>query len=490
MKSDERNPVISLRGGVIRDESRRFREPVDFTLNADEHLAIVGLNGSGKTVLVETLLGLLYLEQGELRYDFGEPGGKACDHIRHVTFRDAYGTADRGYYYQQRWNSSDREEAPLALEALGHAVCDPQWRDELFAMLDMDRLLDKRIVLLSSGELRRFQIAKMLLASPRVLFVESPFIGLDAAARETLERLFRRLTERTDVRVVWVVSSPDDVPSFVTHVYVVDDRRCGPKQTREEFVRGESLSARRADLAGRYARQAPVLPEPLNAGPDCDEVARLRNVTIRYGGRTILDSVDWTVRRGEKWTLTGANGSGKSTLLSLLCADNPQAYAQDISLFGRRRGTGESIWDIKRRIGYVSPEMHRSYVKDIPAVDIVASGFFDTIGLYRTPDDAQRAVCERWMDAFGIRPLRDRSFLRLSSGEQRLLLLARAFVKDPDLLILDEPLHGLDCCNKERARAVIAEFCRRPGKTMIYVTHYERELPDCINRRMELPRRG
>ena len=179
-----------------------------------------------------------------------------------------------------------------------------------------------------------------------------------------------------------------------------------------------------------------------------------------------------------------------STLLSLLCADNPQAYAQDISLFGRRRGTGESIWDIKRRIGYVSPEMHRSYVKDIPAVDIVASGFFDTIGLYRTPDDAQRAVCEQWMDAFGIRPLRDRSFLRLSSGEQRLLLLARAFVKDPDLLILDEPLHGLDCCNKERARAVISEFCRRPGKTMIYVTHYERELPDCINRRMELPRRG
>ena len=132
----------------------------------------------------------------------------------------------------------------------------------------------------------------------------------------------------------------------------------------------------------------------------------------------------------------------------------------------------------------------RCYVKDIPAVDIVASGFFDTIGLYRTPDDAQRAVCERWMDAFGIRPLRDRSFLRLSSGEQRLLLLARAFVKDPDLLILDEPLHGLDCCNKERARAVIAEFCRRLGKTMIYVTHYERELPDCINRRMELPRRG
>ena len=215
-----------------------------------------------------------------------------------------------------------------------------------------------------------------------------------------------------------------------------------------------------------------------------------KNVTMGYENQLAVEDVSFDIEDGDYVCIVGENGSGKSTLLSLLCADNPQAYAQDISLFGRRRGTGESIWDIKRRIGYVSPEMHRSYVKDIPAVDIVASGFFDTVGLYRTPDDAQRAVCEQWMDAFGIRPLRDRSFLRLSSGEQRLLLLARAFVKDPDLLILDEPLHGLDCCNKERVRAVISEFCRRPGKTMIYVTHYERELPDCINRRMELPRRG
>ncbi len=152
-------------------------------------------------------------------------------------------------------------------------------------------------------------------------------------------------------------------------------------------------------------------------------------------------------------------------------------------LFGRQRGSGESIWDIKKHIGYVSPEMHRSYIKNIPAIDIVASGFFDSIGLYLTPNDDQRAVCEEWLKTFEMGGLRDKSFVKLSSGEQRLLLLARAFVKDPDLLVLDEPFHGLDCYNKERARAVIEAFCRRPDKTMIYVTHYERELPRCVDKK-------
>ncbi|MDD3107748.1 MAG: ATP-binding cassette domain-containing protein, partial [Alistipes sp.] len=136
----------------------------------------------------------------------------------------------------------------------------------------------------------------------------------------------------------------------------------------------------------------------------------------------------------------------------------------------------------------VSPEMHRSYLKNIPAIDIVASGFFDTIGLYRTPTEEQRTECEAWMRCFGIEALRDRSFVKLSSGEQRLLLLARAFVKDPDLLILDEPLHGLDFRRKAIARSVIETFCERPGKTMIYVTHYENELPPCIDHKLTLHR--
>ena len=214
----------------------------------------------------------------------------------------------------------------------------------------------------------------------------------------------------------------------------------------------------------------------------------MNKVSIRYGERTILDELDWTVHKGEKWALTGENGSGKSTLLSLICADNPQSYACDISLFGRKRGTGESIWEIKKHIGYVSPEIHRAYLKNIPAIDIVASGLHDSVGLYVRPKPEQRVVCEHWMNVFGIEELKDRSFLQLSSGEQRLVLLARAFVKEPDLLILDEPLHGLDDNNRKLVKEIIDTYVRKEGKTLIMVSHYEEEFPTCITHSLRLKR--
>ena len=215
-------------------------------------------------------------------------------------------------------------------------------------------------------------------------------------------------------------------------------------------------------------------------------VIRMRGVTIRFGERVILDSLDWTVRQGEHWALTGANGSGKSTLLSLITADNPKAYACDIELFGRQRGSGETIWDIKRNIGFVSPELHRAFQVDAPALDIVTSGLFDTEGLFRHPTDEQRMTARRWMAEFGIAELADQPFLRLSSGQQRLCLVARAFVKDPPLYILDEPLHGLDGAQRLRVKALLDRFCGAPGKTLLMVTHYPEEYPACIDHSLTL----
>lgn len=350
----------------------------------------------------------------------------------------------------------------------------------------MRALLDKHIILLSSGELRKLKLTETLFSRPRVLIMDNPFIGLDAGTRDQLKQLFATIVSRETLQIILVLSKTDDIPDFITHVVEVRDMKVGEKMTREEYL------ARRQQVPAHVLsddkRQA-ILSLPYSDEEyHTKEVAHLNHVSIRYGERTILKDLDWTVLNGERWALGGQNGAGKSTLLSLICADNPQSYACDISLFGIPRGSGESIWDIKKHIGYVSPEMHRAYQKDIPAIRIVASGLKDSVGLYVKPTGQEIDICRFWMDVFGLEGLENTTFLKLSSGEQRLVLLARAFVKDPELLILDEPLHGLDNANRQLVKDVIDTFMQRHNKTLIMVTHYENELPECIDHRLRLIR--
>jgi molybdate transport system ATP-binding protein len=348
--------------------------------------------------------------------------------------------------------------------------------------------------------LRRFQIAKALATCPRVLIIDNPFIGLDAQARKDFRDLLDKLTRETQLLVILVLSKRDDIPDFITHVLPVEGLRLLPKMTLAEYRKQYAAMPRPklSDDIKDWIANLPVrdLSESDFYLSDGGEILRFRDVSISYGGRTILQPLNWTVHEGERWALSGPNGSGKSTLLSLVCADNPQAYACNIELFGHRRGTGESIWQIKKHIGYVSPEMHRAYLKDIPAINVVASGLKDPSkpslkgqAFNSSPFKGELERVSDWMRVFGVDGVADRSFLQLSSGEQRLCLLARAFVKDPELLILDEPLHGLDDTNRQLVRQIIKQFCERPHKTLVMVTHYEEELPDGITNRLVLPQR-
>lgn len=488
--------TIEITSGVARMPEWRMRQPVDFVAADGEHIAIVGPNGGGKTMLVDMLTGKHPLFPGHLNYDFA-PSRKqyAADNIKYITFRDSYGPVDGQYYLQQRWNQMEIDkETPRVGQLLeqAYALAGPDTpgrrkaQAHLYDLFHMGHLLDKYIILLSSGELRKFQLTRTLLSEPRVLIMDNPFIGLDAETRDQLGDLLATLSQERALQVILVLSKSDDIPTFVTHVVEVIGMEVKPKQTLGDY------------LAARQPRPAHVLDEDAERAImelpykdneyHADEVVRMRKVSIRYGERTILKDLDWTIRNGERWALGGQNGAGKSTLLSLVCADNPQGYACDISLFGNARGTGETIWDIKKHIGYVSPEMHRAYQRNLPAIRIVASGLKDSVGLYVKPDEREYEACRRWMGFFGLRGMEDIPFLRLSSGEQRLVLLARAFVKDPELLILDEPLHGLDLRNRQLVKDIIEAFCRRRNKTLVMVSHYKDELPPCIDHSLWLER--
>jgi molybdate transport system ATP-binding protein len=209
-------------------------------------------------------------------------------------------------------------------------------------------------------------------------------------------------------------------------------------------------------------------------------------VHVQYGTTIILDNVDWEIKKGERWLLSGPNGAGKSTLLSLITADNPQAYANEIYLFDKRRGRGESIWDIKKRIGYVSPELHLYFESSINAFDVVGSGLFDTIGLFRQINEEQKSLVSKWMHLLQIENVSKQLLANLSLGKQRLVILARALVKNPPLLILDEPAQGLDDEQQFLFKSIIEQLCEHTNKTIIYVTHLKDEVPASVTKSLRL----
>ena len=484
----EKKYVAEIVGAVPRLPELTFTEPVNWTIQAGEQWAVIGPNGAGKSLLIDLLQRKFALKAGEVNF---ASNGRVSDFVRCITFKDIYSLADcQNTYYQQRWHATENDEVPRAAELLGVTPEEGIKNEELIDLFGIRELLTKKIIYLSSGELRKFLIVRALLKHPRLLILDNPFIGLDAPSRALLVEMLQQMTQVHGVQVILLLSNPQDMPAMVSRVLPVVDRTLLPPMSREAFLADHALIHRlfpTEGLAEEPSIEVPALPvDPEKQSATHTVTLRTEKVKVHYGSRTILQDIDWEIKNGEKWALFGPNGSGKSTLLSLVYADNPQSYANTLYLFDKKRGSGESIWDIKKRIGYVSPEMHLYYRQNVSTLKIVGSGFFDSIGLYQQCSEEQETLALAWMRLFGIDHLRDRMFQTLSSGEQRLVLLARAFVKDPDLIILDEPLHGLDVSHKKQAAAIIEQFCERPGKTLIYVTHYPHELPACVDHHFEL----
>lgn len=470
--SETAKPIVRIESGLPMVREWQLAAPVDFVFGAGEHIAVFGRNGAGKTKLVEIILGRHPVKKGIIEYAFPSPVRKyVSENVKYLAFKDCYGgETEQNYYLQQRWNSWD---------------------------------VDDERILLSSGELRKHSLSKVLGTEPCLLILDNPFVGLDAASRLVLGEQLRAIVQGGKTSLMLVLSREDEIPPFMTHVVEVKDEVVLPKKRLADWLAergtetcgkgqdcgpGQAISTRDAhcNTDSPSTENGPSALRAADAPASSTEIVRLNKVTIRYGERTILKDLDWVVRKGEHWSLTGPNGSGKSTLLGLVCADNPQSYACDISLFGRKRGSGESIWDIKKHIGYVSPELHRSFKRDITAERIVANGLRDFHGLFTKANEEEIRTARKCLERFGAGHLAGTSFLNMSSGEQRIVLLARAFVKNADLLILDEPFHGLDDENVRMVRGIIEEYCQNPDNTLLMVTHRMEELPSCIDHNLTL----
>lgn len=432
--------------------------------------AVLGPNGSGKTTLG------LVVSKGRHAYGnrltFRRPDMK----VKMLAFTDIHAlTGIEVSRYDQRLEATVNDLVPTVGEILGDKASSVR-REELCEAFALRDVAGKRINYLSSGELRKLLVINSLLDTPDILILDNPYIGLDARSRGELDSAIRDIAAK-GTGIVMLLCDGADIPDYADSVITIDNLTVSAPVTNHDEIsrlRGETPSdATVIDEAD--------LPPAKGAAPDFETAFAIEDGHVRYGGRSILEGIEWRVGRGERWALTGPNGSGKSLLLSLICADNPQAYANRITIFDRRRGSGESIWDIKDRIGYVCPEMQLYFRSSLPVEEIVVGGMRNSLSQYRKASAEELEEARTWLRLLDISHLAERRFAELSSGEQRLVLLARTLIKQPPLLILDEPLHGLDAGRKERVRRLIDLLVERNGSTLIFVSHYAREIPSSVS---------
>ncbi len=441
----------------------------EWQVNDHEHWAIIGDIGVGKTTLLKILDGSEYLPKANGQLTL-HPSITQKD-IVFISFSDEKKWIKRAdFYYQQRYYTSFTEEEMTLRTFLAIDTLTDIEQAQTFSLLEkysLSELLDVPFIQLSNGQKNKSILIKSRLSSSAVLLLDNPFIGIDAISRIEIFGLIDTLIQQGK-QVIYTTNYAIFAPS-TTHILQLKADKTFSVSAKEDFVTPSySLPKKKQETVTGYS----------------EEIISLKEVTIVYHQKTILDHINWTVRKGEKWAVIGVNGSGKSTLLSLLYADHPHAYKNDILLFNEPR-RNQSIWEIKSRIGYLSSEFHLHFNEPLSVMDTVGTGFFDTLSLLKQLTEEQSARVSEVLSLLRIMPLKNRLFLSLSFGEQRLVLFARAIVKTPELLILDEPYQGLDMSTIQRCNQVLNDYLDYEH-TLIFTSHYEEEIPDCINKFLHL----
>lgn len=491
--------MIRAENAAVKIDGKTTLNNISFVLPEGKAMAVTGASGSGKTTLGRLIAGKIAATSGIIQI----AEGKSCVLVEQQDNFMAASHLASGYY-GQRFENLGLEEVPTISDFMQSVTQSPDAKItqtdliESLRQMDMQLLSGRKLMFLSSGERKRLQLAVALLQNPDILVLDQPFVGLDTAARENLETLLSKLLASGKTLVL--ICDPEQIPEMIDEVLWLENGVGRPMVPRKNFQlpQAEEPDVENLDHLFDFLNQS--------AAADFQFAVKMKQVNVSFNGTHILKNIDWEVRRGERWALLGPNGSGKTTLLSLITADNPQGYSNDLTLFDRRRGSGETVWDIKKRIGFISPELHLYFLRGkgifntIPGLGdnsgyarsslscekVIASGFNDLIGISEELSGIRKKKVEAWLSILQLEHLAGRSFHEASLSEQRLLLLGRALVKMPSVLILDEPCQGLDHRQTRRFTEMLDFICPGLSTTLIYVTHYPEEIPKCVNRLIRL----
>lgn len=442
-----------------------------------ENWMIGGLSGTGKTTLGKIIAGEIKNYEGKVEISFDENidlPAKVLYIPNWFQFRNLEG--GRNFYYQQRYNKFSKNDTLTVFAELQHfakhenlSMKEAEYYLEIFGF---NQCKEQQLIELSSGEHKKLQLIKAFWLQPQILIIDQPYTGLDFDSRRSLNLIFQKLSSKGISFLL--INNEEEFPDCVTHFAEIKKGKLAEVNSPEEFLKDDERKNK--PIPYFLVNQSENIPE---------SIVKMEKIHISYGEKKVLNNISWEVQKGEKWLLQGHNGSGKSTLLSLINGDHPQAYANNIHLFGNKRGSGESIWEIKERIGIISPELHWYFDMNANVGQTIASGFFESMSLYQKLGYEQHQQLEQILNFFDLKEEKNKKMAELSLGKQRLVLLARTIVKKPELLILDEPCQGMDVAQTNYFNRIIDDLCEK-GQTLIYVGHFESRIPDCIDHKLVL----
>ena len=471
--------MLKLKNIRIKFGRNIILETIDADFTPGGAWVIAGVNGSGKSILGKVITGLLEPDKGEIHssvntaYSSFELQDKIMEsEIKKDASRLMHGATDKGTSVED-WLSLKHYE-------------DKTYADKLISMFSLFGVLEKGLRVLSTGEFRKTILLSALLKKPDLLVIDDPFDGLDFNSRENLKIVINKLAGNNQ-KIILITNKIEDIFPECTHMLLLADGRVKFSGNLKGGVR---LFKKEQELETKYDHliELPVFPDKRKLLSDSkkDLLIKMKDVSVVYDGVKVLNNINWKVHRGDSWKITGVNGSGKSTLLNLVNGDNTQAYSNNISLFGRQRGTGESVWDIKRRIGFVSGDFQMQYRVRTTVLDVIISGLYDSIGLYTQSTNLDIEKGYQWLKFIGLPEKKNTLFRELSYGEMRMTLIARAMIKSPDMLILDEPCQGLDIYNKNKILDLSEKIGSDPNSTILFVTHDQTINLTCFSHSLEL----
>ena len=423
-------------------------------------------------------------------------------------------------FFQQRFISLHDEEAPLVrhlllkkkfflqtdryIDDMAWPETDPDKLEDALKIADLtEEVLDRKLLSLSNGELRRVLLARMWMENPEWVYFNDLFGGLDPEYRRHLAASVVELCKRPGLNVAVRLAREDEllpeIPAFVyadktftQYAGELPAEVAKPKYTKKELKDYEIVilnGVKDPVLDPSTSPDSIAFGSRMTGSAQNDTEGKilfdLKNVNVQFGDTVVLKNLNWTVRRGEHWAVMGENGAGKSTLLGMLTADHPQIYKNDITLLGERPGRGLNIWDHKAKLGFFSPELALQYREDLSLQEVLCTGFTANLCKAENTTWEERAKAKEWLNYLGFEDVEAR-FRSLSPIDKRVVLMARAAIRPPEVLLLDEPTQGLKGEYREKIFRLLQLLSKET--TIILVSHYEEEWPPCMTHLLRMPK--